>query len=142
MCIEVFEHIPDPISAIKEFSRLLKPSGYLIITAPFCSLTHFAPYHFYTGFNRYFYEKHLAENGFEVLEITPNGNFFEYVAQELLRVEFCSEKYTNRKISIIDKMAIVKLLTTLNKLSRSDKGSNEFLNYGLHVFAKKLVEHK
>jgi 2-polyprenyl-3-methyl-5-hydroxy-6-metoxy-1,4-benzoquinol methylase len=54
MCIEVFEHLPNPIAAIKEFSRLIKDDGFLILTAPFCSLTHFAPYHFYTGFNRFF----------------------------------------------------------------------------------------
>jgi ubiquinone/menaquinone biosynthesis C-methylase UbiE len=46
LCTEVFEHIPDPISAIKEFSRLLKRGGRLIITAPFCCGTHFAPYYF------------------------------------------------------------------------------------------------
>lgn len=51
MCVEVFEHLPEPIKAIQEFARLLKPNGHLILTAPFCSLTHFAPYHFYTGFN-------------------------------------------------------------------------------------------
>ena len=44
MCVEVFEHLPDPTLAIKEFARLLKSGGTLIITAPFCSLTHFAPY--------------------------------------------------------------------------------------------------
>lgn len=27
MCIEVFEHLPEPIKAIKEFSRLLKGGG-------------------------------------------------------------------------------------------------------------------
>ncbi len=139
MCVEVFEHIPDPISAIKEFSRLLRQDGLLIITAPFCSLTHFAPYHFYTGFNRYFYEKHLTDNGFEILEITENGNFFEYVAQELLRLQFSSKKYARTNISIFDKMAIMKLVLKLNKLSKKDQGSKEFLNYGLHVFAKKLA---
>lgn len=45
-CIEVFEHIPEPVKAVKEFSRILKPGGILILTAPFCSLTHFAPYYF------------------------------------------------------------------------------------------------
>ncbi|MBL0356229.1 MAG: methyltransferase domain-containing protein [Chitinophagaceae bacterium] len=138
MCVEVFEHIPDPISAIKEFSRLLRPGGYLVITAPFCSSTHFAPYHFYTGFNRYFYEKHLSENGFEIMEIDENGNFFEYVAQELLRVPFCAEKYAGKKISIFDKMAIMKSVSMLSKLSKIDKGSKEFLNFGLHVFARKI----
>jgi ubiquinone/menaquinone biosynthesis C-methylase UbiE len=46
LCTEVFEHLPNPIAAIQEFSRLLKKDGQLIITAPFCSLTHFSPYHF------------------------------------------------------------------------------------------------
>ena len=50
-CVEVLEHLPNPIAAIKEFQRPLKFGGHLIITAPFCSLTHFATYHFYTGFN-------------------------------------------------------------------------------------------
>ncbi len=138
MCVEVFAHIPVPSSAVKEFSRLLRPGGYLVITAPFCSSTHFAPYHFYTGFNRYFYEKHLPDNGFEIVEIDMNGNFFEFVAQELLRVQFCAEKYADSKISIADKMAIMKSVMMLNKLSKKDKGSNEFLNNGLHVFARKL----
>jgi ubiquinone/menaquinone biosynthesis C-methylase UbiE len=137
MCVEVFEHIPDPISAIKEFSRLLRPGGYLIITAPFCSSTHFAPYHFYTGFNRYFYNEHLANYGFSIEQIDENGNFFEYVAQELLRVQSCAEKYTDTSISLIDKMAIMKSILLLTKLSKKDKGSKEFLNYGLHVFARK-----
>jgi len=83
MCIEVFEHLPSPIDAIKEFSRLLKKDGILIITAPFASLTHFAPYHFYSGFNKYFYEKHLVDYGFEIKEIQRNGSFFEYLAQEI-----------------------------------------------------------
>ncbi|MEJ7587416.1 MAG: methyltransferase domain-containing protein [Ferruginibacter sp.] len=138
MCIEVFEHIPDPISAIKEFSRLLKPGGQVVITAPFCSFTHFAPYHFYTGFNRYFYEKHLTDNGFEIIEITPNGNFFEYVSQELMRIPYCAEKYAGSSISAVNKLAIMKTVLMLNKLSKKDKGSSEFSNFGLHVLAKRL----
>ena len=138
MCVEVFEHLPDPISAINEFSRLLKENGFLVLTAPFCCLTHFAPYHFYSGFNRYFYEKYLIEKGFEILEITPNGNFFEFIAQELLRVPFCAEKYSSIKVSFFDKLAINWLLILLSKLSRKDNGSNDFLNFGFHILAKKL----
>jgi len=88
MCTEVFENFPDPILAIKEFQRLLKKDGMLIITVPFCSLTHFAPYHFSTGFNRHFYEHHLNHFGFEVTEMTTNGNYFEYIAQEIWRLNY------------------------------------------------------
>ncbi|MRR34854.1 class I SAM-dependent methyltransferase, partial [bacterium] len=31
LCTEVFEHLPDPLSAIREFRRLLKPDGLLIL---------------------------------------------------------------------------------------------------------------
>lgn len=55
MSINVFEHLSEPVKAIKEFVWLLRGCPY-IITAPFCNLTHFASYHFYTGFNRYFYQ--------------------------------------------------------------------------------------
>ena len=77
MCIEVIEHLEDPLLAFKEFSRLLKKEGLLILTAPFNSLTHYAPYHYSTGFSKYYYQKHLPNYNFEVVEIRPNGNYYE-----------------------------------------------------------------
>jgi len=64
LCTEVFEHVPDPLAALQELARLVKPGGSIILTAPFCSLTHFAPYHYATGLSRYWYERHLLELGF------------------------------------------------------------------------------
>jgi SAM-dependent methyltransferase len=63
LCSEVFEHLPDPLKALDEFARLLKPGGKLILTAPFASLVHFAPYFFGTGFSKYWYEHHLPARG-------------------------------------------------------------------------------
>lgn len=137
LCIEVLEHLPDPVMAIKEFSRLLKSGGTLILTAPFNSLTHFAPYHFSTGFNKYFYEKHLNENNFQILEIETNGNYFEYIAQELRRIPEVSKKYSGKNL-FISRIYIKLLLVVLGRLSRKDNGSDELLCYGYHILAKKI----
>jgi ubiquinone/menaquinone biosynthesis C-methylase UbiE len=137
LCTEVFEHIPEPIPVIEEFQRLLRPGGYLILTAPFCSLTHFAPYHFYSGYNRYFYEKHLSEHEFTIKEIKENGNFFEYLAQELRRVPYVSTRYCNKKLTNKELRQMNKFLLVLEKFANIDKGSKELLCHGYHILAIK-----
>jgi len=137
MCTEVFEHIPNPISAIREFKRLVKPGGYLLITAPFCSMTHFAPYYFYNGFSRYFYEKHLSENDFEIAEMEFNGNYFEYIGQELHRIGHVAGRYADTKVSLVDRILLQGALWVVQRLSKRDKGSNELLNFGVHIIARK-----
>jgi SAM-dependent methyltransferase len=137
MCTEVFEHIPNAVAALNEFSRIIKKDGYLLITAPFASITHFAPYHFATGFNKYFYEHHLKRLGFDILDLQMNGNYFEYIAQELRRIKYTGQRYTGKRITLLDKIFIHLPLFTLKKLSRADTGSKELLCYGIHVFARK-----
>jgi len=141
LCTEVFEHIPDPISAIREFSRLLKPGGVLIITAPFCSMTHFAPYHFCTGFNRYFYESHLSSNGFNISSITPNGNYFSYMAQEINRMPYVAVNYNLKKLNYLGKFAISVLNKCLLKWAANDDQSSELMCFGYHVVALKLMNN-
>lgn len=137
MCTEVFEHVINPRDAVKEFSRLLKKDGLLILSAPFCSLTHFAPYHYYTGFSRFFYEKELTANGFEIREITSNGSYFEYLAQEIRRLPSIAEKYSSQVISESDQKSIYRSLMILDRCSRFDKGSAELLCFGYQIVAKK-----
>jgi len=138
MCIEVLEHLQVPLQALKEFSRLLRSGGHLIITSPFCSLTHFAPYHFCSGFNRYYYATHLPSLGFEIMEIEPNGNFFEYLAQEVRRLPAVASRY-----AAVGKRwwwlhgLMYPLLVALDVLSRRDSGSSELLCFGFHVRAVK-----
>jgi len=137
LCTEVIEHIVNPIDAIKEFSRLLKPGGQLILTAPFCSMTHFAPYHFYSGYNRFFYESVLPGYGFEIIEMKENGNYFEYVAQELKRLEAIGQKYAEMNQTDEVKQSLNVLLDYIQKCSSKDKGSNELMFFGMHVKAVK-----
>lgn len=93
LCTEVFEHLPDALKALDEFARLLKPDGMLVVTAPFASFVHFAPYHFATGFSRYWYEYHLPRRSFEIQELTPNGGWFSYAKQEILRLPLMARSY-------------------------------------------------
>ena len=93
LCSEVLEHIPNPTMALDEFARLLRPGGVLILTAPLASWVHFAPYHYCTGFSRYWYEFHLPPRGLRVQELSPNGDWFAYCRQEMLRLGSMARRY-------------------------------------------------
>lgn len=137
MCIEVMEHLPEPLAAVKEFYRLLRPEGKLIITAPFCSLTHFAPYHYYSGFNRYFYETNLPAYGFEIDELVENGNYFEYIAQEIRRIQSVALRYAQASPTFLQSIALKLVLKMLARFSDQDRQSSELLHFGCQIVATK-----
>ncbi len=134
LCTEVLEHIPHPELALKEFNRILKENGKLILTAPFASLTHFAPFHFCTGFNQYWYNYHLKECNFDILKIEANGNYYSYMMQEIFRV-MSSER--GRK-SIPMKIGGRLVIHFLNKqLQCKNDEFEDLCCFGYHVVAKK-----
>jgi ubiquinone/menaquinone biosynthesis C-methylase UbiE len=138
LCTEVLEHIPYPIEAIKEFKRILKPQGKLILTVPCCSLTHMAPHYYYTGFSEFFLQKILAENGFDNISISKNGNYFDYMAQEVWRFRYVMKKYYKRGCYYF-LLCICRLATYFILKRVAPKGANsaELLCYGFHVIAQK-----
>jgi len=138
LCTEVFEHIPDPPSALKEFFRLLKPGGKIILTAPFCSLTHFSPFHFASGFNSYWWKHWLQRVAFSHFEITPCGGFFDFLAQLVKITPGITSKYSKRYLITYLLMPVSFLLILLLSLAKGRKdSSSELVCLGYFVYAKK-----
>lgn len=85
LCTEVLEHIPDPVKAMGEIARILRPNGRLLLSAPLGSVLHQEPYHFYGGYTPYWYRKFLPSVGLDVEHIEANGGFFRLFGQEARR---------------------------------------------------------
>jgi hypothetical protein len=69
--------------------------------------------------------------------LIENGNYFEYLAQELRRIPQDTKDYANVSFSSLDYVAQRWLLWRLERSSKNDHGSNELLNFGFHILAVK-----
>lgn len=81
LCTQVLEHVPEPVLAIKEFSRILRPGGILLLTAPQRSGLHQPPYHYYGGYTAFWYKRFLPVYGFKIINLEPNGGFFKHYGE-------------------------------------------------------------
>ncbi|MDP3539057.1 MAG: class I SAM-dependent methyltransferase [Azonexus sp.] len=137
LCTEVLEHVPDPIATLKELTRVLRPGGRLLLSAPLGCGLHQQPYHYYGGFTPYFYKDYLSRFGAEVTEMTPLGGLLRHVAQECHRVgRVISENKANvPEKSILDLMMnwLPRVLSGLD-----DKYFVEEFTVGYLVEARKL----
>ncbi len=79
-CSECLELIPNPDEIVREFYRIVKPGGKILITAPFVWEEHWLPYDF-CRFTEGGLRLLLERNGFEVLESQKSTTYFETVWQ-------------------------------------------------------------
>jgi len=78
VCTEVLEHIPDPLKAMREMYRVLKPGGYLILSTPMYWPRHEVPYDYF----RYPYDGllHLIKtSGFELIQLFNRGRSYTFI---------------------------------------------------------------
>jgi ubiquinone/menaquinone biosynthesis C-methylase UbiE len=139
LCTEVLEHVPNPNRVLEELVRVTKPEGVLIITAPFCSLTHMAPYHYCTGFNRYWFEVNLLNAGAKIEKCDRNGSFYSWIRQEVIRLPFVLRKYQGRGgVKPGVKIRSALFAHSLKKYIELCDDSGELLCFEYMIQAKKL----
>ena len=135
LCSEVLEHVPEPMQALDEFARLLQLDGILILTAPFYSLVHQAPFHYCGGFSKYWYKHHLEKRGFEIVELTPNGDWHAMLEQELARLGGVERARNNWAWPFA---YAYYLLGWLYFRMRRQVNSEDLACFGWHCVAKKI----
>ena len=94
LCTEVFEHIQYPEKTLREFYRLLKKGGVLILTTPASSVRHFDPYYFYSGFSDRWFEYFLKKYNFNIKIIKPIGDYYGYMALEIARTAWSNSFFS------------------------------------------------
>lgn len=129
LCTEVFEHIPYPNETLKEFSRLLKPGGKLILTLPSNCLRHMDPYYFYSGFSDHYINKIIGDHSMQVESIEAVGDYYSWIAVELAR--------TMKNHSILSILLLLPafLWYVIKKPTTESKST---LCMGYHVVASKI----
>jgi len=139
LCTEVLEHVPYPERALSELTRILKKGGKIIITAPFVSNTHMSPFHYCTGFNRYWYEKVLGDLGFKILEIESNGNYADHVCEELVLAPLALKKCSSLKgFFYLIYIFLLPVILVLHLFSKTTKKSEQESCFGYFVVAEKV----
>ena len=75
LCTQVLEHVESPELVLKEFYRILRPGGQIVITVPYCWALHAEPRHF-QNFSEYGF-KILAKNtNFKIIHLSRRGGVF------------------------------------------------------------------
>jgi len=130
LCTSVLEHIPYPERTLKEFYRLLKPEGKLILTFPSNCLRHMDPYFFSSGYSDRYMEYFLPKIGYQIEYIMPVGDYYKWLLVEIYR--------TMRENGIFSSiMLFPSFVYYYLKQKHPSSRSISTLCQGYHIVAKK-----
>ncbi|MGD8466763.1 MAG: class I SAM-dependent methyltransferase [Anaerolineae bacterium] len=83
LCIQVLEHVFEPIKMVQEIARVLKPGGTAIFLVPQTGNLHCAPHH-YQNFTRFWLLMTMDRADLEIVELSPLGGAWSTIASRLV----------------------------------------------------------
>jgi SAM-dependent methyltransferase len=133
LCTQVLEHLEEPSHALKEFSRVLKPGGKVILTTNLIWFLHEEPRDFFR-FTWYGLQYLFEKNHFKVLEITPLGGFWTSFLQILsIYVSGIASRFKPALVFVVPICLMLQgFAYVLDRLHRWEKATSHYL-----VVAKK-----
>ncbi|MFH1420530.1 MAG: class I SAM-dependent methyltransferase [Candidatus Aenigmatarchaeota archaeon] len=114
LCTEVLEHVKEPSEVLKELNHLLKPNGYLVLTAPFM-----IPEHDERDYWRFTIKglKLLAkENGFEAIyekKLTNNMHSISHMLRNVIAKSWINEKSRSKYVTSIVAIPVIVVVGAL-----------------------------
>ncbi len=109
---QVFEHVEYLEEVLPELHRVLKDSGYVLLTVPFVWNEHEIPYD-YRRYTSYGIDRLLKENGFKVLDHKKSGDYVQTLYQ--MRIEYLmNEIYARIKYNVLRSFFVGILVIPLN----------------------------
>lgn len=83
LCIQVLEHVLEPMKVMSEISRVLKKEGKAILLIPQTANIHMVP-DFYSNLSKYWIKKAAKINRLKIIDIKPLGGFWSSVASRFV----------------------------------------------------------
>ncbi len=83
LCLQVLEHVFDPVKMVNECKRVLRQGGFAIFLVPQTSVLHMVPHH-YCNFTRYWILEAMQGAGFRVVSLTPIGGRWQSTASHMV----------------------------------------------------------
>ena len=79
LCIQVLEHVLEPLRMVEEIGRVLRPGGTAVFLIPQTATTHLAPA-YYGNFSRWWIDAALDRAGLELVEHERLGGLWSSMA--------------------------------------------------------------